>query len=456
MPDFRRAPLIFSGAIVVAIWFWFARDGLSSFFSGDDLMNMYLAWQRPLAGLIKDNLLFFSPGYRPMGNLAYRLLYEAAGFHPLPFRIACFSLLLINLFLVYRTTTLLASKEAGMIAALFAGYNVGVDVNHDVGVIFDILCFTFYFLALGFYASIRLRKQCLGPLQTVGLLLLYIGALDAKEMAVTLPAVLVAYELLLGEGRALIRRLLPPVLAGLITLPYLAGKLTPPSPLLNNQAYTLQITLTHYLTGLTHYLDFIVSLHPDRLTLPMCIMLLIAAALLTAIVRDRGMAFALAFVLITPLPVVFVGLRGAYVMYIPLFGIGLFLALSIIKLRDRLVGPDWKLATFLVCAAAVVAFHSARPWRPYVNPLIQSTVEQLQKIQPTVHPNARVLFLDDPFSEDDTWDLLYICRLYYRLPGLVVDRVRQMPAKPDQPTIDSYDLVFTYRGTELTRIKPES
>jgi hypothetical protein len=286
------------------------------------------------------------------------------------------------------------------------------------------------------------------------LLLLYVCALDSKEMAVTLPAMLAVYELLFGEGEKVGRRWLPSALTGLLTVPYVLGKFSPSSPLINNASYDLHLTPGTYLAGLTHYLDLLLSQHPGQLGTIACLLVMLSAAFLALITRDRRLMFALAFVLITPLPIVFVELRAAYVMYIPLFGVALFLASAIVALRDRFAGPVWKPAAFATCALAIIAFHASRPWRPNVNPLIRSTVDQLRQIQPHVSGNARILFVDDPFNEDDQWNLLFMCRLYYGLPDLVVDRVRQMPAKPDQAKMDSYDLIFTYRDSRLVRVKP--
>jgi hypothetical protein len=125
-----------------------------------------------------------------------------------------------------------------------------------------------------------------------------------------------------------------------------------------------------------------------------------------------------------------------------------------LKLRNALIGRRAQIAIFAVCAALVIAFHSLRPWQPLVNPLIRSTVSQLSEIQPRMADHARILFLDDPFDKDDQWVLLFICRLYYGLPGLQVDRAKLMASMPDQATLNSYDLIFTYRDSRWTRLKP--
>jgi hypothetical protein len=452
----RRAPLVFSSVLVVLIWLWFTHDGLASYFSGDDLMNIYLAWQKPLLRLAGENVFFFSPGYRPFGNLVYRLLFEMAGFHPLPFRIACFALLFLNLYLAYRTASAIAGKETAVLTVLFACYNAGIDLYHDAGVIYDILCFTFYFAALGLYVGARCRKQYLTNAQLAWFLIFYICALDSKEMAVTLPFVLIAYEFFLGEPASgtVIRRWLTSALGTLMTLPYVFGKLSHSSPLIDNESYRLHISPSNYVAGLTHYFDLLTSVHPGTLTASICLLAIILAAVMALITRDRRLMFALAFVLITPLPIVFVALRGAYVMYIPLFGIALYLAVAIVKLRDALVGPRIEFATFAVCAAAVIAFHAARPWQPPVNPLIRSTVGQLSEIQPRVPSSSKILFFDDPFDKDDQWVLLFICRLYYGLPQLQVDRAKLMATKPDPAAMASYNLIFTYRDSQLLRLKP--
>jgi hypothetical protein len=452
----RRTSLIVSAIAIAAIWVWYARDGLASYFSGDDLMNIYLAWQKPLLRFATENIVFFSPGYRPFGNLVYRLLFEMAGFHPLPFRIACFVLLFVNLYLAYRAAKAIAGTETAILTVLFFCYNAGVDVYHDAGIIYDILCFTFYFAALGLYAAARSGKRYLSNGQLASFLILYIFALDSKEMAVTLPVVLIAYELLLGEPAAgsSIRKWSPAVLSALITVPYAIGKLSHGSPLVGNESYALHITAGNYVIGLTHYMDLVTSIHPGALSAPMCVLATVSAALIAVITRDRRLMFAVAFVLITPLPIVFVALRGAYVMYIPLFGIALYLSAGIIRLREALLGQRFQFATFALCAAAVIWFHSLRPWQPQVNPLIRQTASQLQKIQPHVADRSRILFVNDPFDKDDQWVMFFLCRLFYGNPDLQVDRAKLMTPSPDQAAWNSYNLIFEYRDSRWIRLKP--
>jgi len=64
-------------------------------------MNLNGAAIRGLPLLLLDNLRFWSTAYRPFGGVFYASLYRVFGFHPLPFRIACFALLGLNVAMLY-------------------------------------------------------------------------------------------------------------------------------------------------------------------------------------------------------------------------------------------------------------------------------------------------------------------------------------------------------------------
>src|SRR6266403_4757195 len=89
----RHSPYLvpfLAAAIVASLPLWFARSGLLVYLTGDDTMNIYKAWREPHPRILLENLFYFTPAYRPMGSLVYRLLYDLAGVHALPFRIVCF------------------------------------------------------------------------------------------------------------------------------------------------------------------------------------------------------------------------------------------------------------------------------------------------------------------------------------------------------------------------------
>ena len=56
------------------------------------------------------------------------------------------------------------------------------------------LCGFFYLAALTYYVHLREQGICLRPVQLLIFLLLFVLALDSKEMAVTLPVIVLIYE----------------------------------------------------------------------------------------------------------------------------------------------------------------------------------------------------------------------------------------------------------------------
>src|SRR5438105_10862432 len=82
-----KLALPIAATLTIAVLFLiFAGDGLATYFTPDDMMNLYGAWFRPLAE--QD---------RPLGALVYRCVFAGFGLDPLPYRILCFALLSLNL-----------------------------------------------------------------------------------------------------------------------------------------------------------------------------------------------------------------------------------------------------------------------------------------------------------------------------------------------------------------------
>lgn len=212
----------------------FAHNGLKAPFSGDDLMNLHGHLSRSPAALIVDNLRYWSTAYRPLGGLCYVALYGCFGFEPLPFRVACFVLLALNLGLLWQFTLRLSdSREVAFLALLIAGYHAWfIDLYCSTGTIYDLLCYFFYLGAFNLYLRVRSQGRPLTWRQLGTSVALYVCALNAKEMAVTSPALLAAYEAIYhgweilergyrwsgAEGRGIL-------VTGLLSLPYVAGKL---------------------------------------------------------------------------------------------------------------------------------------------------------------------------------------------------------------------------------------
>jgi len=251
-----QTPLVF---IAFGWLLLFAHNGLTAPFSGDDLMNLHGYLNRTPVSLMVDNLRYWSTSYRPLGGLFYVALYHCFGFDPLPFRVACFGLLALNLSLLWRFTLgLSGSREVAFLALLIGGYHAWfVDLYYSTGTVYDLLCYAFYLGAFNVYLEVRARGlvpgwRCVGIVAA-----LYVCALNSKEMAVSFPVMLAAYEIiyhgrtlprLWREGRGVL-------VTGLLTLPYVAGKLMGAGSLVENPAYRLTISPGRYLDTFHLYLN---------------------------------------------------------------------------------------------------------------------------------------------------------------------------------------------------------
>ena len=89
--------------ILVVVYFCvLAGDALLVSFAADDMMNLACYHGRTAWELALANLRFYSTFYRPLGGVFYSVLYWFAGLNPLPYRVAIFVLLLVNIGLFYR------------------------------------------------------------------------------------------------------------------------------------------------------------------------------------------------------------------------------------------------------------------------------------------------------------------------------------------------------------------
>src|SRR5260370_1606678 len=123
-------------------------------------------------------------------------MFDIAGFNPVPFHISNLFTLAANIWLTYCVTRrLTGSREAGALAVLLISYHGSfIPLYFDTGYIYDVVCYFFYFATLSFYLRVRSRPRPPSWRELVILSALYICALNAKEMALTMPGMLIAYE----------------------------------------------------------------------------------------------------------------------------------------------------------------------------------------------------------------------------------------------------------------------
>ena len=440
----------------------FAHNGIRAPFSGDDLMNLHLYLSRPPTSLIADGVRYWSASYRPLGGLFYVSLYHWFGFDPLPFRLACFGLLALNLGLLQRFILRLSgSREVAFLALLIAAYHAWfVDLYYSTGTVFDLLCYSFFIGALNVYLSVRTEGRMWTWRRLAALIALYVCALDAKEMAVSLPVLLAAYEgiyhrrALLDRGlRWLWREGQGVVATGLLTLPYIAGKLAGAGSLVENPAYRLTISPARYLHTFHLYLNRLLyqdHVFRDSNTVELLLLMLALGVAL----GSRPLLFAWCFVLVSLLPVAFIAHYGAFFLYLPMAGWALYAAVllhtarrmllrRLVRLRiASIAGLPMLVALFLAPHHQRESITAMRTFQS-VQPPSRQLAGELIALCPRLPRGARVLFVGDPFAHDEYF-LLFLTRLLYRDMSITVDRA------PCDARRGGYDAVFAFQQGQLT------
>ena len=420
----------------IAAWF-LAQSwrGIFVDFTEDDLMNMYFAWVLPLPRLLVGNLTPFNSVYRPMGSAFYRLMFDVAGFHPLPFRIAAYALMLLNIWLVYRlASAVTGSIETGVLCALIFSFHkrlFGLFVNG--GTIYDVLCCTFFCLAFWCYVHGR-QKDGRVPLAFYGL---YALALNSKEMAAALPAILLVYELIywgipktgrwIWDRRAI-------WIAAAMTLVVFEMKIAKGSSFFGIHDYDQIFTVDRYFSTMPPLIAQLFYLREQAVGRAAMVLVILALFAIAALARNRAMLLGAAILLLAPLPINFIVYRGFFVMYIPLIGWALWASAGLMTARQRV-----PFAVLLVAAAAVIFVAQQRnhEWSfDSVDPN-QVRIREMRRDMETINiPKAgRVRLLRQPFDAG-SYNALFLIRLSKHDPDIAVDT--------GDPS-GKYDVVLDYR-----------
>lgn len=407
-------------AAVVAAWFlghtW---KGLFVYFQGDDMHNLYGAWITPWWKLLLANLIPFTSVYRPLGALVYRTVFAAAGWNPLAYRVLVYALLLANIWLVYRVVQLVAgSAEIAFLSAfLFSYHHRLIDLYINNGAIYDVLCATFFLLALESYLRSR----------PVLFLIFYILALNSKEMAAALPLILLAWDWIHT------RRYGTPALwiAAALTAIAFFTKTSTASAFAGIPDYAVHVSLRQFLSTTRPELANLFLLRGSINTLE-TVLIFAAVWALALWLRSKPMLFAAAFLTLAPLPINFIAYRGFFVMYIPFAGWALFFAALLIEARDRFFSRE-RIGVFALLAYFLWNVYSADPYGSFerVDPeqgYLRSLHSALVRY-PAPPKGGRILLLNDPFAPD-SYNPLIAARLTYRDESLSLDR------KPANPPYD--------------------
>jgi hypothetical protein len=189
-PGFTRLWLAVCVATLMGFTFrlyWFA------YFWVDDFGNLY--WVQKIDGLQMLGQVV-SPTfdfYRPVGMAVYWVLLRYFDLDPLAFHATAWILHSINVALVYRLLLRMVHSNFGAAAGatFFACQAVFSQIYWNFGTIFEILSCLLFLAAVDLYSSRRYSFS-----HPILIFLLFVFAIKAKEVAVTLPIVLALYGVL--------------------------------------------------------------------------------------------------------------------------------------------------------------------------------------------------------------------------------------------------------------------
>jgi hypothetical protein len=381
-------------------------------------------------------------------------------------------LIAINIVVYYLFASLLTgSRRIAWLAALFASYHPYMsDMIYSNAVIYDVLCFGFYFAALGWYLRARTRGRLLSWRETALFFLLYICALDSKEMAVTMPVTLLLYELfyhppaalrpralwkwLMADGRIM-------VIAGFITAAFVVGKTLGADPLIAISAYRPEFTLnrfTHSIAANIQSMFYLPARYGDVTHVSIAIAVLLGFAWNR---KGRFIAFCVLFAILSELPIAFLD-RGWSCLYIPLGAWSLLVSTAIwctTEFVTRYFAPvALRPTTAIGAVLAFVLFYAVveRHEKQWIQPgLLQeqektwSAIHEFAKLKAMPRRGAWIAFINDPF---DDWDMEFLAELTYRDPTLIQTLLRKTPLKPSE--LAGVDYIIDYRDGRFIQVKP--
>ena len=451
----------------VALFAWFVylvRGGLASWFGADDLMNMHMYWTRPWPALLKANLAFWSSFYRPAGGLYYRSIFDLWGFHPLPFHIAALALLSVDFALLALVVwQLTGSRWSALIALLLLGINPAFAAAYfDTGNIYDVLAYMFYWGAFALYVRFCQAGRPPGWGRLTLVFCLFVAALDAKEISVSLPVAVGLYELVwhppanwkLAELWRWIRREGRfAAIGGLAVIAYIVGKRYGPDSLWLVGPYQPHYSVGAYFQSLAHYLRQLIY-KPVTISSWQIGGLLVAMLVVAAITRRRCLLWGVGFIAVAVLPLAFIPGRSGSGYLVPSVGWAVYASGLLDWLLESLTGRRvWlrKAAQALLFAALLAVL---APWQRTWIPMqakashdmqgrYRRYIEQIHALIPAPRKGAHILLLSDAEGRDD-YDVYFVMRLYYGDPKLEVDRMRVWRDHNVHVDPSSYDYVLDW------------
>jgi len=407
----------------------------SGYFNVDDFDNVYWTYHLSpgqMIGYIVDPEFSF---FRPVGMFPYWLLGRAFNLDPVVFHAFQTGVNLLNAALVCALVLSVSHSHLTAVMATFLWLTAValLDALWWFASIHYMFATTWF--VLGLLAFLHVRHWLT---KTIAVAVAYLLAIKSQETAVTLPAVLLAYELIAR------RRVVGGVKARAslyATLLFIGGAFTlikyhAMSASDQTAGYAFNFSLGQLISNATWYsAQLLPWLAPDNQ--PVALQALVGLGLLALVLSDRVMMFGLAFTAITALPVIFlVEHHFAFYWYLSAIGIWTSVArlaqrgTALIRRRSRL-SRRWSAAlpvAVLFVTAALVEVQDGE----YRTPRVEWTRARAAMFRDFVEsvvaqpdpPAAAVIQVADAPAAFDNQALTTVYRVVYDRNDIVVTRER--------------------------------
>lgn len=384
-------------------------------------------------------------------------LFGIFGLHALPYKLLLFATIVFNMALYLIVASRLSrSLWVASWALLLCSYHAALNGLYlDFGTIYDVLGYSFFFGCIAIYiAWVATSRRPIAGCALVAIS--YILGLCAKETVVTLPAVLLLYNLLLTD-RVAEERWHWPLRSGLsivvcfaAALCYSLGKMSGPDSLARQPLYAPSFTLHQFALTTAHYIRQLFYLSA-RLPTPTgslwIVGLMIAAALL---LRSKLMLFSAAAIVLTQLPVAFIAPRGGFAIYIATGFWALYAATLVHTAFPFLAKPAWAIGAYLALASMLCFVHIKM--KPGYDALYTAQtrayaefIGRLRKWNFHIPQDGKVLIANDPFPPEWIgYDPLFLISLYASTTHATVTRLKFAPVAPPRSELGSYDYIIDY------------
>jgi hypothetical protein len=414
--------------------FVFYRGTLDDYFYHDDFVFLERSWIRipsDLGRLFSVELATYglqeqNHSYRPIStNVYFGVLQLAVGPTPFYFHLSNLALLVGNSVLLCRLLVLLDVHPVVSVAcaAVYAASLVNFDSQLWISVCQELLFQLFALLAILLFAQSEERGRVVSHIVSVSA---YVLALLSKEMAVTVPALLLLY-LVIALGKRpwpAVRALVP---FGLAAGGYLLWR-SVYFDLPREGPYALSVgafLLSHLMRYLLWSMEAIfLSRRPEIAVLVAALGM--AALSVSTTAQRRVCAFGVSWFLVALLPVLFMP-NHIYRYYLAVPMVGVMLVLG--ALTDAVVariGSRRRATAVLACIVAVFCFFSYGRFskeaaaRAKVTAAFAEIVRSIKFYEPTPQDGTEFLFV---FPETNWGSLLLkgdgaVVRMIYRNPTL--------------------------------------